>query len=490
MSGLEERNRMKGKWWIGPGLGVAVLLVFLLLPPLEPLTTVGMKALGIFLFTIIWWATVGIGYPSLLCITLLALTGVMTPEAVFAASWGNYLLLFVLAVFGLAQCLKVTGFSRRFALWFLTRPFAVGHPWLMIAMFLLGCCLLGSVMSGTATCIAFMAIAEPMLEALGYKKGDRFAATFMMGIAWAATAAFVMTPIGHASNIMLIEWIQRDAGYVLSFPLWMAVGVPTGLLFYLLILGYLRFVVRPDVSQFSDTAVEYIRRAKDRMGAMKLEEKLTIGIFLVVVACWMLPGLAGNMLPAVSVYLDKMGYAIPPLIGACLLCLIRVKNQPLMTFQQWMAGVPWGTIALIAAILVMRDVIGSPETGIPQLLTSIFQPIATSAPFFVYRLIGQFWVSTQTNIMSNLISACLVYRAMVPAVITAGVGNPVALGFAIFAGARAGFALPSATTNTALVTGGGWVPVGFMIRHGFAVTIGIILLCIGVVYPLASLIFH
>lgn len=481
---------MRGKRWIGPGLGVAVLLVFLLLPPLEPLTAVGMKVVGIFLFTIIWWATMGIGYPSILCIALLALTGAMTPKAVFAASWGNYLILFILALFGLAQCFRLTGFSHRFALWFLTRPFTVGHPWLMIAMFLLGPLLLGGVMSGTATCITFMAIAEPMLGALGYKKGDRFAATLMMGIGWTATAAFIMTPIGHASNVMLIEWIQRDTSYVISFPLWMAVGVPTGLLLYLLILGYLRFVVRPNVSKFSGTAVEYVRQEKDKIGAMKLEEKLVVGIFLVVVVCWMLPGLAGNILPGVSAYFDKIGYAIPPLVGACLLCIIRVKNQPLMTFQQWMAGVPWGAIALIAAIMAIRDVVGSPETGIPQLLANLFQPIATSAPFFVYRLIGQIWVSTQTNIMSNLVSACLVYGAMVPAAIGAGVGNPVALGFTIFAGARAGFALPSATTNTALVTGSGWVPVGFMIRHGFAVTIGVILLCIFVVYPWASFVFR
>ena len=480
---------MRSKWWIIPGLMVVVLSVFLLLPPLEPLTTVGMKVVGIFLFTIIGWIFLGIGYSSILCIALLALTGVMTPEAVFAASWGNYLVLFILAVFGLAECLRLTGFSNRFAFWLLSLPFTVGHPWLMIAMFLLGPLLLGSVMSGSATCITFMAIAEPMLKMLGYKKGDRFAATLMMGIGWTASAAFITTPIGHGSNIMLIDWIQRDFGYTLSFPLWMAVGIPTGLLLYLLILGYLRFVVRPDVGQFSGKAAEYIRQEKDKIGAMKIEEKLAVGIFLGVLVCWILPSLVGSILPGVSSYLGTMGYAIPPLIGACLLCIIRVKNRPLLTFQQWMAGVPWRTVALITAIMVIRDVIGAPETGIPQMLTKLFQPIAASAPFFVYRLIGQIWVSIQTNIMSNMVSACLVYGAMIPAAIAADVGNQIALGFTIFAGARSGFALPSATSNTALVTGSGWVPVGFLARHGFAVTIGVILLCIFVVYPWASFVF-
>ncbi|MDD4876169.1 MAG: SLC13 family permease [Dehalococcoidales bacterium] len=476
--------------WIGPGLGIVFLLVFLILPPSEPLTVAGMRTLGIFLFTVIWWATVGIGYPSFICIALLAITGVMTPQAVFAASWGNYLVIFILAVFGIAQCLKLTGFSRRFAFWFLTRPFTEGHPWLTIAMFLLGSLFLGSIMSGTATCIAFMAIAEPMIETLGYKKGDRFAATLMMGIAWAATAAFVMTPIGHASNVMLIDWLMVDTGYSMGFPEWMAIGVPTGLLFFLLILGYIRFIIRPDISKFSSDAIDYMRQEKNKIGPMKSEEKITVLVFLLVVALWMLPGLAGNLMPGISNYVNGLGFAIPPILGACLLCVIRIKDQPLMTFQKWMAGVPWETISLIAAIMVIRDVLGSPDTGIPQLLGNIFQPLASSAPFFVYMAIGQVWVSIQTNIMSNMVSACLVYKALVPAAISSGVGNAVALGFTIFAGARAGFALPSATTNTALITGGGWVPVGFMVRHGFAVTIGIVLVCIFIVYPLASIFYQ
>ena len=53
MSGLEREKSYEGRWWIIPGLMVIVLSVFLLLPPLEPLTAVGMKVLGILLFTII-----------------------------------------------------------------------------------------------------------------------------------------------------------------------------------------------------------------------------------------------------------------------------------------------------------------------------------------------------------------------------------------------------------------------------------------------------
>jgi sodium-dependent dicarboxylate transporter 2/3/5 len=491
MSWLEEGNRMRGKSWIAPGLMVAVLTTFLLLPPVEPLTTVGMRAIGVFLFTVIGWMLIGIGYPSLLCVALFALTGVMTPAAAFSAAWGNWLVFFMLAAFGLSEGLRVTGFSRRFALWFITRPFTTGHPWLLVAMFLLGCTIMGSITSLTVTCIVFMTIAEPMLEGLGYKKGDPFAAMFMMGIAWAATASSAMTPVGHALNVLIIDLVQTDLSYTMNFAQWMAVGIPMGLLVFLMLLAIFRYVVRPDVSRFSDMATGYIRKESGKIGAMKLEEKLAVAVFLGVVICWILPGVTSNILPGVSAYLGEMGYAIPAIVGACLLCIIRVKGKPLLTYRRWMLeGVEWSTMALIGGIMVIAEVIGSPETGIPQFLTGIFQPVATGAPFNIFLLITLLWVVLQTNLMSNLVSGSTIYRIMVPATAAAGVGNPVALAFVIAAAANYAFILPSATTAPAIVTGSGWVPVGFLARYGVIMVIPIVLLFTFVGYPFACLLFR
>ncbi len=478
--------------WIGPGLGVVALLVFLLLPPLEPLTSLGMKVVGVFLFTIIWWVTVGTGYPSILCLVLLALTGVMTPKVLFAVSWGHWLILFLLGIYGLSEGLRVTGFSRRFALWFVTRPFVTGRPWMLVAMFLLACFLMGSVMTSVATCVVFMAIAEPLLEAAGYKKGDRFASMLMMGIAWAATASSIVTPIAHPCILLAIDFIQRDFGYSISFLQWMTFGIPMGLMTFFGFLGVFRYVVRPDVSKISDMATtEYLRSESSKMGAMKLEEKLAIGILLMVIVCWVLPGIPGNILPGISAYLSKMGYAVPALIGPCLLCLIRVKNKPLMTFRQWMMdGVGWGTVALCGAIFAIGSVIGKPETGIPQLLTGIFQPIATAVPFYVFVLISILWVTIQTNIMSNLVSTSLVYTVMVPVAAAIGGGNPIALGALIGGASYYAFSLPSATAVTAVVIGSGWVPVGLMARYGFLFIIPVALLFTFIAYPIASFVLH
>ncbi len=481
---------MRGTQWIGAGLGAIILMVFLLLPPLGPLTELGMKTVGVFLCTVFWWIFVDIAFSSFLCIGLLALTGVMAPNAAIAASLGSWLPIFLIGCFGLSEAVRLSGFSQRFAIWFITRPFAKGHPWILLALFFLAVTILGAIMSSVVTTILFMSIAVSILEGMGYQKGDRFAAMLIMGIGWAASASFMMTPIGHGSNMICMEWVRRDLGYTISFPGWMVVGIPMGLLTYLVLLGFFRYVVRPDVSKFSALAADYIRREAGKIESMKLEEKAVLGVFIGVFICWMLPSVAGKILPGVADYFDKLGFVIPPLVGAILLCIIPVKKKPLLTFRQWMLGVEWGTVALVAAVMAIGEVIGKPETGILELMTGIIQPIVTGSPFFVVVLVSIAWVVIQANIMSHLVSATVVYTIMMPAVIAAGVGNPVALGFSIFAGCHPAFSLPSATAATAIVAGSGWVPIKSMARHGVILIIPMALLFTFVCYPLASFIYR
>ncbi|MFH0768917.1 MAG: SLC13 family permease [Chloroflexota bacterium] len=481
---------MKGIQWVGAGLGTAILIVFLLLPPLAPLTELGMKTVGVFLCTIFWWIFVDTAFSSALCIALLALAGVMNPTTLFATSMGSWLPIFIISCFGLTEAIRLSGFSRRFAMWFLTRPFATGHPWLLLALFFLAVTIMGALMSTAVTTILFMSIAVSILEGVGYQKGSRFAAMFIMGIAWSATASFVMTPIGHGSNLICMEWVFRDLGYTISFPGWMVVGIPMGLLTFLMLLVIFRYVIRPDMSKFGTMANEYIRKEADKIEPMKSEEKIALWVFFGVFVCWLLPSIMSRVLPGVSVYFEDLGVVIPPLVGTVLLCIIPVKKKPLLTFHQWMAGVEWGAVFLIAAVMAIGAVIVKPETGILELMTNVVQPVVTGAPFFVVVLVSVAWVVIQTNLMSNLVSAVTVYSIMMPAVIAAGVGHPVALGFSIFAGCHYAFSLPSATVATAIVAGSGWVPVRFMALYGAILIIPVIVLYTFVGYPFAAFVYR
>ena len=146
----------------------------------------------------------------------------------------------------------------------------------------------------------------------------------------------------------------------------------------------------------------------------------------------------------------------------------------------------WGSICLVAAIMIIGAALGNPETGIAELMTGIFQPIATSVPFYVFLLISLLWVVLQTNVMSNLVSMTLVYTIMVPVAVAGGVGDPIALGTTIAVTSSYAFSLPSATTTTAIVIGSGWVSVGFMARYGIILIIPIVLAFAFICYPFVS----
>jgi sodium-dependent dicarboxylate transporter 2/3/5 len=481
---------MSGKQWLMASLGIIFLLFFLIVPPIAPLTATGMKIIGIFLFTVIWWAVVDTGFTSILCVALFVLTGALPAKEAFAISFGDWLPLFLLGSYGLGTAISVTGYSRRFALWFVTRPFTEGHPWLLVSMFLLGCTFLGMFVSLSVACIVFMSIAEPMLHGLGYKKGDRFAAMLMMGIAWAATASSAMTPIGHATNMFIMEQVKKDLGYTIGFGQWMLIGVPLGLIAFLMVLLVFRFVVRPDVSKFNEMAAKYVAEEAKKLGPMTTGEKVAIAVFGTVILWWMFPSTLGLLMPELAVIIEKLGYTIPALVGAVALCLIRVKGRPVLTFRQWMEGVEWSAIMLVSAIQIIANTLGKPELGITSALTSLFSPVTVGAPFTLFLIVTMLWVVIQTNIMSNMVSASTVYAIMLPAALVAGHGNPVALAFCIAAASEYAFSLPSATTSTAIVTGSGWVPPMFMVKYGVLLILPIVLLFAFLIYPLSALIFN
>jgi sodium-dependent dicarboxylate transporter 2/3/5 len=331
-----------------------------------------------------------------------------------------------------------------------------------------------------------------MLQALGYKRGDRFAAMLIMGIAWASTSSSAITPVAHSTIITMVDWLQRDFGYKVGFLQWIAFGIPIGLLSYLMLLGFYRYVVRPDVTQFgSSEAAEYIHQQAVSVTPLTIEERIAAGVFLVVVTLWVLPSLVSDILPEVSAYLDQLGAAIPPLAGAGLLCIIKVKDRPVLGFSQWMGeGVEWDTIALVATVQVLATAMQNPATGINEFLTGLCKPMGYSLSFWTFLIITVFFVVLLTNGVSKTVPMTLVYTVMVPIAVACGKGNPVALGATIAVAANYGFSLPSAVVSTALVVGSGWVPVGFMARYGLLLIIPVTLFLTLVCYPLASFILR
>ncbi len=337
--------------WVGALLGIAALISFLVLTPVSPLTSYGMRAAGVLLFTVIWWVfgPVDVAVTSALCVMLLAFTGTLSPAEAYRGL-GDPLIWFLVGVFGIGRAMELSGVFRRFALFLMTRGFVQRSPWILPMMFLFAASLISGFMSWLAVFVIFMTILTGIFEAMGYRKGDAMPALLIMALAWGAEIGSVISPAGSALNPTIISWIQRDTGYVITYFQWMGFGVPMWIMRLGLLLLIFRFIMRPDVASFGTKAKEYIRLEYDKLGQWSAQEKITLGVFLGIILLWALPGMLDTFLtPAVKTFFTKnVGLHVPALVGASLLCLVRPKGRALLTVPEWMSAVEWGTIILVA----------------------------------------------------------------------------------------------------------------------------------------------
>ena len=165
---------MSTKKTIATIIGVLLMFGCQFLPPVFGLTPLGMQVAGIFIGTILLWMFVSVTWPSILCIIALILSPLYTYSSGLSGSMGGWITSFVLFSSMVTYTLGQTGFLKRCAVWFVTRPWAQKNPWLFLGLLFLAPLVIGSFMSPIPAFIVCLPIAEQIFKELKYEKGDRF----------------------------------------------------------------------------------------------------------------------------------------------------------------------------------------------------------------------------------------------------------------------------------------------------------------------------
>ena len=139
-------------WLIDVAVFAGLYVLFaLILPAPAPMTRGGMTVVGILCGTVYLWIKVDIGWPSMLFLGLIGLSGVTSPSALFQQTWGNTMVPFLISAFMLNLVMADTGLTRRFAMFFITRKMNRGKPWRLLTMFFLAVMLMGLVSTSSAS---------------------------------------------------------------------------------------------------------------------------------------------------------------------------------------------------------------------------------------------------------------------------------------------------------------------------------------------------
>jgi sodium-dependent dicarboxylate transporter 2/3/5 len=471
LSEIEVRFE-KRKRFIGLCLGPLLFILTVLIPPLPNVTPVGMRTLGIFLWTITWWICEPIPIPatSFSSLGMLVLCGVLSVDAAFS-SWANWICIFLIGACVLGHAMNIHGLGRRIAYRMASFRLVGGNPWHVLLMFGLASAAMSSMLSHVVTTMIFISIAAGLVKTLRFQQGSRYAEALFLAIAWGSNMG-VVTPVAAPTNLIAIG-VARSMGYRIGFLQWVVICLPVFSVTLVAMFLVLRYVIRPEMPHWPLSHMFWADELK-RLGPLTRAEKISGGVFGTAVALWIFPDvlplfLAGGRQNPLSEWVTQhLDWSVTAILMATSLFLIPVdwKNRVfVMTWDEAVKGVEWGTLSLNAAAIGLGNAIAHKTLGLGQFFEQSISAIVSPSSQFLFVLGMVAFTVIVGAVISNIAIIGMV-GALVQAVAPAAGVNPAALLVTVAIAANMDFALPIGTPPSAMVFASGYVRISSMVKGG------------------------
>jgi len=487
-------NRKKIGFILGPLLFIAIYFA-----PLLSENPQAHRLLAVFLLIVVFWITECIPIPvtALFVPVLIPVFKIATVQEAFAP-FANPIIMLFLGSFILARAMCVHALDRRLALSVLSLK-SIGHNKTRV-LFALGLTslFLSMWISNTATTAMMYPIALGVMDAFRAQRDKKnpssFGVILLLTLAYAASVGGIGTPIGSPPNLIAIGMLEKLADYKVTFFQWMVVGfiilIPMYLFLFLIMRVRLKKVGQPD----QPIDLSSLKGGGDVKRLSRAQKNVLVA-FSITVFLWIFPGFISLVWGRDSLLFlwlrDHFPEAVAAMIGAGLLFFLPVdlkKGRFTITFQD-AVKVDWGTLLLFGGGLSLGFQMF--ETGLADKIgQSIISLAGDSAGLPLITLIAVGFSVFLTEMTSNTASANMIIPIVIAFSNAASISPlPPVLGCAI--GCSFAFMLPVATPPNAIVFGSGLIKLPQMMKFGFLLNIGgilIIWLVVSFLAPLLGLI--
>lgn len=452
---------------VGLLAGISFLLMTVLLPAPESMSTQAWSALGLMLIMATWWSTEAIPIPAtallpVVLIPSLGLGGISQATSPYA----HPIIFLFLGGFTLGLAMQRWNLHKRIALMTLK---AVGNkPKRQIAGFMLATAFLSMWVSNTATAIMMLPIGLSVIAMMGNNNPEnvrRYATALLLAIAYAANVGGIATLIGTPPNALLAAYLSDTHGVTIGFAQWMLLGVPVavvmlGLIWWWLTRKDFGLVVQKGASQ----AIGDELRA---LGSMGCGEILVAVVFALTAGAWIFrPLLSASFMP----WLTDTGIAISAAI-VMFVIPVNIRQQTFVLDWNTAKGIPWDVLLLFGGGLAMAEVISS--SGLAAWIASSLGAMGT-LPVIVIILLVVSVIIFLTEVTSNTATAAA-FLPLLGALALSQDVSPLLLTIPAAIAASCAFMMPVATPPNAIVFSSGHMQIGDMIRTGFVLNlIGIV----------------
>ena len=446
----------------GPVFGFVVGIISIALG----LDIVAGITLWITVWTASWWVFEAVPIPvaSLVPLSLLPLFGVLDSKQV-AQAYGHKLVLLLLGGFLLSRAMEKSGAHRRIALKMVSLCGGGGGKSLVLG-FMVASAGLSMWISNTATTLMMLPMVIAVLEGAEDKK---IRIPLLLGVAFAANAGGIGTPIGTPPNMVMIGYYETIKGIEISFLEWMKVGIPISIIMVVVIWLWLTRNIK------SKSAIPL-----PDPGSWRKEEKRTLCVFFFTALAWMTRsspfggwkgffGLVSESDIGLYNILANANDASVAFIAVIVLFCVPSGNKKEEKLLDWETAnqIPWGLIILVGSGICLGTAIS--ESGlsgsIAGLLTGI-EKVETVVLILCVALL----VTFLTEITSNTATTVILMPILGAAATASGV-DPTLLLIPAAISASCAFMLPVATMPNAVVYGTGEFSIKQMVREGFVLNL-------------------
>lgn len=355
-------------------------------------------------------------------------------------------------IFIFCATINYYGLSRFISLWFITRKFVIGKPWILTFTFLASIFLLGGLTSASPAAIIGWSILYGICDICGYKKGDGYPTMMVFGIVFAAQVGMSMIPFKQVP-LTVIGAFETMSGVGVDYAKYMLIAMLCCVFCSVLFILIGKYVFRPGMQKLRalDT------RKLDQNGSLVLNkvQKIVLFFLFALVVLLLIP----NFLPKemlLTQFLSAIGNTGICICLVTVMCCIKVEHKPLLPFKKMVdSGVTWGIILLLAVVQPLSQVMSAEESGITAMLMMILDPIfGGKSPVFFVLMIG-FIATVVTNFMNNGAIGVALMPIVYSYCTATGISPQLAVIMVVMC-VHLAFLTPAASSSAALLHGNEW----------------------------------
>lgn len=376
---MAEAKQKKDLYVVHSAIGIAITALFWILPPIEPITAVGMKCVGAFLGMVYLWSMVDTLWPSIFGLFMLGISGIDPAglNSVWLNAVGNYTVLMVMFALVLFGAVHEVGDTMYIARWFLTKKVFKGRPFVFIAIFYVCCGVLSALLSPITSLIILWPIAISLTKTLSLTREDKIWSWFFVGMFLVSTLMQPFFPFMGAQLVPLsaFQGMTEQMGTPMEVPMlqYMAVNlIMTTLIMTIYILAIK--VLRVDVSKLKaiDPAMIEVQM---QLPAMNTVQKAYLIMIPFYIATLLLPSFLKGVSP-VFAFLANLGPLGVTVLFTIIFLVIRVDGKPLLNFKEMAyRQMNWGIFFMIAAAVYGANTLSNDATGVVSFLIQVLNPI-------------------------------------------------------------------------------------------------------------------